>query len=58
VQPYITLLQLSYAVDELRSTIKAADEGRKATSNVALLERQRAVRRAQSSKPERIFLAK
>ncbi|MBI3680080.1 MAG: hypothetical protein HY235_06750 [Acidobacteria bacterium] len=57
LQPYISLLELNYPVDELRVTVKSAHEGSAATSHVATRKKQHAVRRVRLSKPERIFLA-
>jgi hypothetical protein len=57
VQPYLTPLDLNYAVDKLRVEIKAPGEGFSAASNVAVRKKQNAVDQATQSRPEPCFLA-
>jgi hypothetical protein len=61
VQPYISLLELHYPVDELRVSVNSAaheDADAGSTSNVAVRNKHRAVqRRIFTAKPEPIFLA-
>ena len=57
VQPYISLLDLKYPVDELRVAIKRAGEGSSATSNVAVRKKQHAMRQAHRAKPDQSFVA-
>src|ERR1700724_2446073 len=58
VQPYIRLLALQYAVDDLRIQVNRASDERGAASNAALKKQHRDMtKRLSSSKPEQIFLA-
>jgi len=62
IQPYISLLELSYPVDEFRVKLNASPEANEASSNVALptqhkLRSQRLVARLSRSKPEPVFVA-
>lgn len=58
VQPYISLLELHYPVDDLRIGVNAATEQEGAASNAVLQrKKRRMVRRVSRLKPERIFLA-
>jgi hypothetical protein len=58
LQPYIRLLELQYAVDDLRVHVARATEQHGMVSNAAIKRRQRGiVRRYQKMEPERIFLA-
>ena len=57
VQPYISLLDLKYPVNELRVAIKRAGEGSSATSNVAVRKKQHAMRQAHRAKPDQSFVA-
>lgn len=57
VQPYISLLGLSYPVDVLRVKLKAAPEDSASTSNVALERKRPALTKFGSVRPEAIFLA-
>ena len=58
LQPYIRLLDLEYAVDDLRIQVNRASDERGVASNAALKQRHREVtRRVSRSKPKRIFLA-
>jgi putative DNA-binding protein len=57
VQPYISLLELHYPVDELRIKIRACHEGSGVASNVALSKKRRAVHQVRRLRPQRIFVA-
>jgi hypothetical protein len=58
LQPYIRLLALQYAVDDLRIQVNRASDERGAASNAALKQKHRNMtRRATRSKLEPIFLA-
>ena len=57
LQPYIRLLALQYAVDDLRIQVNRASDDRGAANNTALKQKHRIVRRATRSKPEPVFLA-
>src|SRR5580704_4459482 len=58
LQPYIRLLALQYAVDDLRIQVNRASDERGATSNAALKKKHRDMtKRVSSSKPAQIFLA-
>jgi hypothetical protein len=57
LQPYVSLLELRYPVDELRVLIMASQGVGEATSASAAAKVRRAVHRVSRSKPERIFLA-
>jgi hypothetical protein len=57
LQPYIRLLALQYAVDDLRIQVNRASEERGAASNAALKKQHRDMtKRLSGSKPEQIFL--
>jgi len=57
LQPYIRLLALQYAVDDLRIQVNRASDERGAVSNAALKKQHRDMtKRLSSSKPEQIFL--
>ncbi|MBI5086257.1 MAG: putative DNA-binding domain-containing protein [Acidobacteria bacterium] len=57
LQPYITLLELRYPVDELRILVNSSQGECGAASHVAAARVRRAVRGVRQSTPERIFLA-
>ncbi|MBI4892092.1 MAG: putative DNA-binding domain-containing protein [Acidobacteria bacterium] len=57
LQPYISLLELSYPVDEIRVKANADEEGRTATSNVPAARMGREAARAVRPRRERIFVA-
>lgn len=58
LQPYVTLLELHYPVDELRVALCAAEEGKDAASNAAWERRTRAVRKVGRLKQQQqIFVA-
>ncbi len=57
LQPYISLLDLHYPVDELRVQMNADQEGSTVTSNLALKKTRRAARHAQQLQPEPVFVA-
>ena len=57
VQPYVSLLDLHYPVDELRVKLKAAPEDEGAASNMALEKRARKVARFRGLKPQSLFVA-
>lgn len=57
VQPYISLLELNYPVDDLRIKVHAGHEGSGAVSNAVLLKKRRAIHKVRRSRPEPIFLA-
>jgi hypothetical protein len=57
-QPYIRLLALQYAVDDLRIQVNRASDERGASSNAALKKKHRDMtKRVSWSKPAQIFLA-
>jgi hypothetical protein len=57
LQPYISLLELHYPVDELRIKTHAGQEVSRTASNAVLLKRRRAVHKVRRSRPGPIFLA-
>jgi len=58
LQPYISLLELRYPVDDLRIRVNAASEDHGAASNAMIQDRSRGARpRFNRVPPERIFLA-
>lgn len=57
IQPYITLLELQYAVDVMRVHLKIAPEDGASTSNVALKRRRHAAGKFGHVTPERLFVA-
>ena len=57
VQPYVSLLDLHYPVDELRVKLKAAPEDAGAASNAVLEKRARKVARFLGLKPQSMFVA-
>lgn len=57
VQPYISLLELHHAVDQLRVQVNADREGSTTASNVVLGKRRRSPQHVRRLKPEHIFLA-
>jgi hypothetical protein len=58
LQPYISLLELRYPVDDLRIRVNAASEEHGAASNAITQDRGRGLqRRFSRAQPERIFLA-
>ena len=57
VQPYISLLELHYPVDELRIKVNADQEGSAVTSNLALRKVRRSSPRFRLLQPEPIVLA-
>ena len=58
LQPYVRLLALQSAVDDLRIRVNRASDGRGAASNTALKQKRRVMTtRATLSYPEQIFLA-
>ena len=58
LQPYLTLLELKYPVDDLRIAVNQKLEERDSASNaVAERDRRRTVRKYRSLKPQRIHLA-
>jgi hypothetical protein len=58
LQPYISLLELRYPVDDLRIRVNAASEEHGAASNAMTQDRSRGARpRFNRVQPERIFLA-
>ena len=57
LQPYISLLDLQYPVDDLRVKLNAADETSGAASNVALKKGHRETGKTGQAKPQAIFLA-
>ncbi|MDQ2949966.1 MAG: DNA-binding domain-containing protein [Acidobacteriota bacterium] len=57
VQPYISLLELHYPVDELRIKVNADQEGSAVTSNLALRKMHRSSPHVRLLQPEPIFLA-
>lgn len=57
IQPYVTLLETQYPVDELRVAIRAADEGRSSASNAASRRRAHSVRKVGRSRKQQVFIA-
>ncbi len=57
IQPYISLLDLQFPVDELRVQVNADEEGSTITSNVALKRSRQAARLARRVQPAPIFVA-
>jgi hypothetical protein len=57
VQPYISLLDLQYPVDELRVKLKAAPEDSASASNVAVKRKARVLSKPRTLQPEPIYLA-
>ena len=57
LQPYISLLELHYPVDELRIKAHAGQEVSGAASNAVLVKKRHAVHKVLRSRPEPIFLA-
>jgi hypothetical protein len=57
LQPYLTLLDLRYPVDDLRIQIQDLPEGHAGASNAVLRSKERRVVQRHSVKPEAIFLA-
>ncbi len=57
VQPYISLLELQYPVDELRIKVNADQDGSTVTSNLALRKIRRSSPYVRQLKPQPIFLA-
>lgn len=57
IQPYVTLLETQYPVDELRVSIRAADEGRSSASNAASRRRAHSVRKVGRSRKQQVFIA-
>ena len=57
VQPYITLLELQYPVDELRVAIRSNDEGSATASNTASHCKRRAIQKVGRASTEQIFVA-
>ncbi len=57
VQPYITLLELSYPVDEMRIQVNADSSGAQAASNVATKKRYRKFPGLSRTRPDSVFLA-
>jgi hypothetical protein len=57
VQPYVSLLDLYYPVDELRVKLKAAPEDSGVASNVAIAKRARKVVRFRAPQPESLYVA-
>ena len=57
LQPYITLLELSYPVDDLRLLVADLPEGHAGSSNAVLRHKERSAVRRHSLKPEPVYLA-
>jgi len=57
LQPYLTLLELQYPVDQLRVAIRATEEGRNSASNVAGRRKAHAVRKIGRSRKQQLFVA-
>ena len=57
VQPYVTLLDLRYPVDDLRLHVNDLPEGHAGASNAVLRHKERRVVRRYSLKPEAVFVA-
>jgi hypothetical protein len=57
LQPYVTLLDLRYPVDELRLRVNELPEGHAGASNAVLRHKERRVVRRHSLKAEEIFVA-
>lgn len=57
LQPYITLLQLEYPVDELRVAIQGVDEGSGAASNMAVERKRSVVQKIGLAQRQQLFVA-
>ena len=57
LQPYITLLELNYPVDELRVTSQGMDAGSAVASNMAVARKRSAVQKIGVAQRQRIFVA-
>ena len=57
LQPYVTLLDLRYPVDDLRLQVNDLPEGHAGASNAVLRHKERRVVRRYSLKPEPVFVA-
>ena len=57
LQPHVSLLQLSYPVDDLRIAVNKFLEAHDSASNTVVERHQRKVRRYRALKPKRIYLA-
>jgi len=57
LQPYITLLDLQYPVDDLRLKVNELPEGHGGASNAVLRRKERGVVRRLSLKPQPVFVA-
>lgn len=57
LQPYLTLLEVRYPVDELRAAIRAADEGRSSASNFAARRKAHAVRKVGRLNKQALMIA-
>ena len=57
LQPYLSLLELSYPVDDLRIKVNDLPEGHAGASNAVLRRKERHAVRKFSLKPEEIYLA-
>ena len=57
VQPYVTLLELQYPVDELRVAVRSNEEGSATASNAASHRTRRAVQKVGQARKEQIFVA-
>jgi hypothetical protein len=57
LQPYISLLDLQYPVDEMRVKLKTVPEEAKSASNVAVKKKARVVRKIRTLKSQPLYLA-
>lgn len=57
LQPYLSLLEVQYPVDELRVAIRATDDGRNSASNSAGRRRAHAVRKIGRSRKQTLMIA-
>ncbi len=56
VQPYVTLIELQYPVDELRIAIRTTDDGRNSASNAAGKRKAHAVRKVGRLQEQQLFV--
>jgi hypothetical protein len=57
LQPYISLLELRYAVDDLRIKVTRTEEDHEVASNAGTMHRRRMTAAVRRLKPERVFVA-